>query len=708
MWNKKAVYGFVFLLLGILSAFTLLSKPVHATGGINPVVSFEGKIVNKTSGVNIADATYNMEFKIYSGPSSTGSGDTLLWTEDWLVGSTQGGIALTSGTYQVNLGTAGSGDSVALSSLNWNQYPLWLSVQIGNSSSCTITTTFTSNCGGDGEMSPYILLASTPYALNAGELGGLSSTSFGQLAANQTWTGSNVIQDTATNALQVENGSNLVLLTANTSSGSVLLGQTGSSGLNGALVFNSATSSNYAVTLNASGSLAATYTLTLPLNAPSTSQCLESGASIASQLAFTSCLNGLSLQAAYNGGSTINTSASGTIAVAASAVPTANILNISNTGYGVATNNINDVGINFVGGNAAVEAAGLRIDYAPGGTSGGTWDGLHIVANATGAGSGINGNGIKLDGPSSGSGGTDTAIEITTGWDIGLDINSGGMQLADMSSDPSTPSTGELKVYARTVAGRSLLKVIGPSGVSYALQPSLFQQNVVLITGGNGTSTSTYTTLGSNVTGSGTLATGSGSTSEALGNTSRIATGTTADTVSGFYTKNVYYLGSIANGADGFFYFVRLNFNGQALTNYENSSTGANVFAGMCGTTFNTCDTTASPTTQNAAGFQFMGLRPDTNFQFLTCNTSACNLINTGVTVTNTDTYDMYVYVAPQGTTMYWRIDDLTAGTAPVQGSTTTDLPTGSGAVNAGLQIENLSAANRFIYFQRMYFETDR
>src|ERR1700722_13024283 len=170
MWNKKALYGFVFLFLGLLGALTLLTAPAYATGGINPSISFEGKIVNN-NGTNITDGTYNMEFKIYSGTSNVGTGDTLLFTEDWLVGSTQGGVELSSGTYEVNLGTAGSGDSVALSSLNWNQYPLWLSLQIGNTSSCTITTTFTSNCGGDTEMKPYIELTSTPYSFTANQVG---------------------------------------------------------------------------------------------------------------------------------------------------------------------------------------------------------------------------------------------------------------------------------------------------------------------------------------------------------------------------------------------------------------------------------------------------------------------------------------------------------------------------------------------------------
>jgi hypothetical protein len=191
MWNKKAFLGFVFLFLG-LGAFALFSSPAHATGGINPIISFEGKIVNN-NGTNIADGTYNIEFKIYSGASNVGTGDTLLFTEDWLVGSTQGGIALTSGTYEVNLGSAGSGDSVALSSLNWNQYPLWLSLQIGNTSSCTIISNFQTNCGGDTEMKPYIQLTSTPYSFTANQIGYTEGGYVGTLSFAPTLTGTDTI-----------------------------------------------------------------------------------------------------------------------------------------------------------------------------------------------------------------------------------------------------------------------------------------------------------------------------------------------------------------------------------------------------------------------------------------------------------------------------------------------------------------------------------
>lgn len=194
MWRQRKRYrrirvlsvALLGLTLFVVSLFTLISSPrAIAAVGINQQLAFQGKLV-LASGVNITDNTYNMEFKIYKGGSS-GGGGTLEWTEDYLVGGS-GGITTTSGTFNANLGSVNPfGGSV-----DWNSDTLWLSMQVGNTSSCTITTTFTSNCGGDGEMTPYIRLTAVPYAFNALELGGQTAASYGQLASGQTFTGANI------------------------------------------------------------------------------------------------------------------------------------------------------------------------------------------------------------------------------------------------------------------------------------------------------------------------------------------------------------------------------------------------------------------------------------------------------------------------------------------------------------------------------------
>ena len=222
-WSALAA---VVLVLSLIFALTPNPKVALASTGINQELSFEGKIDN-SSGINIPDGTYNMEFKIYSAATScnptTGAGCTLAWTEDWLVGSTNGGINFTSGTFQVNLGTncpfsGGSCETYTNMPIDWNSYPLYLSLQVGNTSSCTVTTTFQANCGGDGEMKPYILLTSTPYSFNSGELGGLTASAFGQLAVTQTWTGINTFEPStnSTSAFQVQDTSGATVLNTDT------------------------------------------------------------------------------------------------------------------------------------------------------------------------------------------------------------------------------------------------------------------------------------------------------------------------------------------------------------------------------------------------------------------------------------------------------------------------------------------------------------
>ena len=129
------------------SSPSLNPTPTSAATGIESQLSFEGKIVN-SNGTNIADGNYNMEFKIYTGcTNNTGSGCTLVWTEDYLDNNSDG-VAFTSGTYQTNLGQycpfaggactpSDASDGNTNTAVPWGTYPLYLSLQIGNTSYCT-------------------------------------------------------------------------------------------------------------------------------------------------------------------------------------------------------------------------------------------------------------------------------------------------------------------------------------------------------------------------------------------------------------------------------------------------------------------------------------------------------------------------------------------------------------------------------------------
>ncbi len=215
---RRGILGFFLCaLLGVIGSLGLPSSHASAAVGINPTLTFQGKIVN-ANGTNVADGNYNMEFKIYQDGNSSGVGSTLKWTEDYLVGGTP--VTVTNGTFSVQLGSLTSFGA----SVDWNQSVLWLSMQLGNTSTCTITTTFQSNCGGDGEMTPYIRLTASPYALNADKLDGIDSASFAQLTASQTFTGTEIFKPTtnSTTAFQIQNSSGADILNVDTTDANLI------------------------------------------------------------------------------------------------------------------------------------------------------------------------------------------------------------------------------------------------------------------------------------------------------------------------------------------------------------------------------------------------------------------------------------------------------------------------------------------------------
>jgi hypothetical protein len=171
----------ILLVVGIFALGILgQSSPVSAVTGINQQINFQGRLFN-TAGATVPDGYYNIQFKIYqdgdgqSVGNATGSpAGTLKWTESHLNSASQG-VQVKNGFMSVELGSV----TAFGSSVDWNQSVLWLSMNIGSTNaSCTPF----SSCTPDGEMVPMKRMSSTPYSLNSGQLGGLTSSQFIQLA----------------------------------------------------------------------------------------------------------------------------------------------------------------------------------------------------------------------------------------------------------------------------------------------------------------------------------------------------------------------------------------------------------------------------------------------------------------------------------------------------------------------------------------------
>jgi len=167
--------------LGVLTGLTVFfDTPVQAVTGINQQLNFQGRLLN-SQGATVPDGYYNIQFKLYqdgdgqSVDNATGSpAGSLKWTESHLNTNSQG-VMVRNGFMSVELGSV----TAFGSSVDWDQSTLWLSINIANTNaSCTPFT----SCSPDGEMVPMKRLSATPYSLNSGLLGGLTSAQFLQLA----------------------------------------------------------------------------------------------------------------------------------------------------------------------------------------------------------------------------------------------------------------------------------------------------------------------------------------------------------------------------------------------------------------------------------------------------------------------------------------------------------------------------------------------
>ena len=173
----RAAVSCAFLLGVFLVLFAVVKTPVaHATVGINQQINFQGRLYT-AAGAVVPDGTYNIQFKIYQDGDGLTAGNTtgtpagsLKWTESYLNTSTQG-VSVINGFMSVQLGSI----TPFGTNVDWNQNTLWLSMNIGTTNGTC--TPFTS-CTPDGEMVPMKRLSATPYALNAGQLGGLSAAGF--------------------------------------------------------------------------------------------------------------------------------------------------------------------------------------------------------------------------------------------------------------------------------------------------------------------------------------------------------------------------------------------------------------------------------------------------------------------------------------------------------------------------------------------------
>lgn len=201
IFNRRRVLQTAGLLTLCVAFITMLffSIAANAAPGVNQTISFQGRLMTP-QGQPVPEGYYNIQFKIYQGGTGTAAGNPSgdhVWTETYINNGGNNAVHVKNGYFSVDLGSR----NAFANQVDWNDDTLWLSMNIAGSSS--VCSTFgTAPCLADGEMLPMKRLTSTPYALNAGKVGGKSVDELIQNGTTQQTANFNISGTGMANILQ--------------------------------------------------------------------------------------------------------------------------------------------------------------------------------------------------------------------------------------------------------------------------------------------------------------------------------------------------------------------------------------------------------------------------------------------------------------------------------------------------------------------------
>jgi hypothetical protein len=254
----------------------------------------------------------------------------------------------------------------------------------------------------------------------------------------------------------------------------------------------------------------------------------------------------------------------------------------------------------------------------------------------------------------------------------------------------STPPADTMKVFARKVAGRMTLKYVGPSGIDQMVQDRLStNQSVVYLPNGG---TTVGLNLGTNWTTGGTVSHPTPSTTApAIYNQQRRTRWanvvTTTNQTLGLHTATAlksFWRGNAA-GLGGF------NFHARFAIGLWPAAT-VRLFVGLS-------DQNTSPVASDTLAGNCCGLWHDTTeaasvLNFVTRNgtTATKAAITLAANLAAGQCFDFYMWSAPNGSEIHYRLDEINTGTTLANTSTTTTIPSATAFMGPTLQMSNGTA----------------
>jgi hypothetical protein len=257
------------------------------------------------------------------------------------------------------------------------------------------------------------------------------------------------------------------------------------------------------------------------------------------------------------------------------------------------------------------------------------------------------------------------------------------------STVPTAPTTGKSNLYTKTKFGRDMVYNQDVLGVENALQSSLWQKDVFMVTP---ISSTNLLKIGGDVTNNGTI-----SHDATTGQWSQ-PTAATANAVCGLYFAVAHF-----SGIKGYHFYSSLIFPD---ADYGSGNTGFRAIVGLSAVAFGTSAGSDNHASERAY-FAYSTNLNETNWMFSTRDAGGTERrVSTELPFIATHNYRFYIFFASGGSTVYYRVDDVTAGTTSGELSNTLNLPSNATALFAGQHICTLTTTARVVRGKKLYIES--
>lgn len=285
------------------------------------------------------------------------------------------------------------------------------------------------------------------------------------------------------------------------------------------------------------------------------------------------------------------------------------------------------------------------------------------------------------------------------------------LTLDGQSSDVSAPSSGNLAVYSKSIAGRMMLKQVGPSGLNTALQPFLARNKVgYWDPPGNNTTVpgvfgyTAYTVSGTTATTRAVAITNLFNRMRRLG---FVSTAATAGSIAMAYVAVNQITVGDGSGNGGFYKICRFGCSDAATV------AGARQFVGVA---IGNAPTNVEPSTlTNSIGVGHG--TADTNLKIYYGGSAAQTPINLGTNfpanTLSTDVYELALFAPPSSNnTVYYEVTRLNTGhvaAGTLTGTAGTALPSSSTLLSYHMswRCNNTTALKVGFDIMSDYIETD-